>query len=172
MAPDFKSIDDFYKISQLLCSGPTRHCDVFDHRSRLLLVQMQCRTSYDFLHVVDGECTSCHPLMTVPLKVSRAREPQDGGYQCGCGRISTFPAISSQCSPNTYFIYYHTEAEASMGLSRRRHREEAVKAFPKRTLCPKGFSACRVGDGSDAFEVSRGKVWIQMPNTESAATVY
>lgn len=58
-------------------------------------------------------------------------------------------------------IYYHTQAQASQGLSRRAHRDHLLGLDKPPSLCPSGLSACRVGPDSTAFEVSDSNPFTQ-----------
>ncbi|WWC67414.1 uncharacterized protein I206_101322 [Kwoniella pini CBS 10737] len=74
----------------------------------------------------------------------------DGNYQCACGQPTSFGSTAT-CGPGTYFYYYHTAAQASQGLSRRRKIEEERKRGVH-TYCPKGFTPCQIGETSGAYE--------------------
>ncbi|KAK6904585.1 hypothetical protein I204_06810 [Kwoniella mangroviensis CBS 8886] len=74
----------------------------------------------------------------------------NGNYQCGCGQPTSFGS-TTQCGPGTYFYYYHSAAQASQGLSRKRRLEEARRrAVP--AYCPRGLTACQVGETNGAYE--------------------
>ncbi|WWC57481.1 uncharacterized protein I303_100013 [Kwoniella dejecticola CBS 10117] len=74
----------------------------------------------------------------------------DGNYQCACGQPNSFGSTAA-CGPGTYFYYYHTAAQASQGLSRRRKIEEERKRGIH-TYCPKGLTPCQIEDIPGAYE--------------------